>query len=143
MDVAMRSSVGNAQAAGATGSAVRARAAWALGSIEPKEAPQALVAMLRDPQPMIRQLTAWALFKIEDPSTAGPLQAALQAETNAELKIHYIQAIAALGEKSVDAVKSLLLSSDPKIKSLAVRALAGGQAAGPWPWPWPEPRPYP
>ena len=122
---------------------VRARAAWALGSIEPKEAPQALVATLRDPQPMIRQLTAWALFKIEDPSTAGPLQAALQAETNAELKIHYIQAIAALGEKSVDAVKSLLLSSDPKIKSLAVRALAGGQAAGPWPWPWPEPRPYP
>lgn len=122
---------------------VRVRAVWALGSIEPRQAPPALVAMLRDPQPAVRELTAWALFRIEDPSTAGPLQAALQAETNAELKMHYIQAIAALGEKSVDAVKSLLLSSDPKIKSLAVRALAGGQAAGPWPWPWPEPRPYP
>ena len=122
---------------------VRMRAMWALGSIEPRQAPPALVAMLRDPQPAVRELTAWALFKIEDPSTAAPLQAALQAETNAELKIHYIQAIAALGEKSVDAVKSLLLSPDPKIKSLAVRALAGGRATGPWPWPWPEPRPYP
>lgn len=122
---------------------VRARAAWAIGSIEPRKAPPALVAMLRDPQPVIRQLTAWALFRIEDPSTAGALQAALQTETNAELKMHYIQAIAALGEQSVDAVKSLLLSPDPKIKSMAVRALAGGQASGPWPWPWPEPRPYP
>ena len=30
-----------------------------------------------------------------------------------------------------------------EIKSIAVRALAGGHATGPWPWPWPEPRPFP
>jgi len=54
-----------------------------------------------------------------------------------------IRALAAVGEKSVDALKSLLESNDPEIKSIAVRALAGGHATGPWPRPWPQPRPYP
>lgn len=125
------------------GKGVRARAAWAIGNIQPRQAPPAVVAMLRDSQPVMRQLAAWVLYQIEDPSTAGALNAALQAETNTELKMNFIQALAALGEKSVDAVKPLLLSSDPKIKSMAVRALAGGNGGGPWPWPWPEPRPYP
>ena len=125
------------------GKGVRARAAWAIGSCEPKEAPAALVALLRDPSPQMRQLSAWALFQIEDPATAPALQAALERETNDALKINYIQALAALGEKSVDAVRPLLTSSDPKIRSMAVRALAGGRGAGPWPWPWPEPRPHP
>jgi hypothetical protein len=48
-----------------------------------------------------------------------------------------------MGEKSLDAIRGLLESSDPKVKSMAVHALAGGQAAGPWPNPWPEPRPFP
>ncbi len=121
----------------------RARAVWSIGNIEPNRAPPALVAVLKDSQPMMRQLAAWALYQIEDPSTAPALTAALQGETNAELKVHYIQALAALGEHSVDAVRGLLLSSDPKVKQMAVRALAGGNGSGPWPWPWPEPRPYP
>ena len=121
----------------------RARAVWSIGNIEPNRAPAALVAVLKDPQPIMRQLAAWALYQIEDPATAPALTSALQSETNAELKIHYIQALAALGEHSVDAVRGLLLSSDPKVKQMAVRALAGGNGAGPWPWPWPEPRPYP
>ena len=121
----------------------RARAVWAIGNIEPNRAPPALVAVLKDSQPMMRQLAAWALYQIEDPSTAPALTTALQSEANAELKIHYIQALAALGEHSVDAVRGLLLSPDPKVKQMAVRALAGGNGAGPWPWPWPEPRPYP
>lgn len=122
---------------------IRMRAAWALGNTEPREAPKALVAGLRDTDPGVRELTAWALYQIEDPSTASALNDALKAEPNKDLQIAYIRALAALGEKSVDAVRGLLTSSDPKIKSMAVRALAGGNAAGPWPWPWPEPRPYP
>ena len=122
---------------------IRMRAAWALGNIEPREAPRQLVAGLRDADPQVRELTAWALYQIEDPSTVGPLNDALKAESNKELQLSYIRALAAMGEKSVDAVRGLLTSSDPKIKSMAVRALAGGNAAGPWPWPWPEPRPYP
>ena len=123
--------------------AVRARAVWAIGSIGPRKAPPALFPLLRDPQPIMRQLAAWALFEIEDPAAASALQTALQSETDTELKMAYIRALAAMGEKSVDAIRGLLLSPDPKIKSMAVRALAGGNGAGPWPWPWPEPRPHP
>lgn len=122
---------------------IRMRAAWALGNIEPRDAPKALVAMLRDPDPDVRELTAWALYQIEDPSSVTALNDALKVESSKDLQIAYIRALAAMGEKSVDAVRGLLTSSDPKIKSMAVRALAGGNAAGPWPWPWPEPRPFP
>jgi HEAT repeat protein len=116
---------------------------WALGNVEPKRAPQQLVAMLSDKDAHVRRVTAWALYNIEDPGSAPALQAALRAETNKDLQIDYIRALAAMGEKSVDALRPLLESPDPKVKSMAVHALAGGQASGPWPFPWPEPRPYP
>ena len=122
---------------------IRMRAAWSIGNLEPKQAPRALVMMLRDPDPEVRELTAWALYQIEDPSTADALNTALKSETNKELQIAYIRALAAMGEKSIDAVRTLLTSSDPKVRSMAVRALAGGNATGPWPRPWPQPRPFP
>jgi beta-lactamase regulating signal transducer with metallopeptidase domain/HEAT repeat protein len=122
---------------------IRTRAIWAIGNIGTNEVPRALLSALRDPDPDVRELTAWALYQIEDPSTIDELNAALKSETNKDLQVAYIRALAALGEKSVDAVRGLLTSSDPKIKSMAIRALAGGNATGPWPWPWPEPRPFP
>ncbi len=122
---------------------MRIRAAWALGQINPRKAPAALVALLRDPNPQVREITAWALFEIEDPGAVPALDAALRAESDKNLQVAYIRALAATGEKSVDAVRRLLESKDPAIRSIAVRALAGGNATGPWPWPWPEPRPYP
>jgi beta-lactamase regulating signal transducer with metallopeptidase domain/HEAT repeat protein len=122
---------------------VRVRAIWAIGHTDLREAPKALVAMLRDSDPDVRHITAWALYQLEDPSTVNALNDALKVETNKELQLSYIRALAAMGEKSVDAVRGLLSSSDPKIKGMAVRALAGGNGAGPWPWPWPEPRPFP
>ncbi|MEX2109618.1 MAG: HEAT repeat domain-containing protein [Gemmatimonadaceae bacterium] len=122
---------------------VRRRAVWALGQVEPKQAPRALFAMLRDSDPQVRELVAWTLFQIEDPASIPALDAALRAESNKELQIAYIRALAAVGEQSVDALRSLLESKDPEIKKIAVRALAGGNATGPWPWPWPEPRPFP
>jgi HEAT repeat protein len=122
---------------------VRNRAIWALGNVEPKNAPSALVAMLKDENPRVRRMTAWALFTIEDPSAAPALQAALKTEQDKDIQVDYIRALASLGENSIDAIKDLLESSDPRIKGMAVRALAGGHAAGPWPMPWPEPRPFP
>jgi beta-lactamase regulating signal transducer with metallopeptidase domain/HEAT repeat protein len=122
---------------------VRSRAVWALGNVEPKEAPRQLVALLSDKDPHVRELTAWALYTIEDPSAAPALQAALRTEQDKDLQLAYIRALAAMGEKSVDAIRGLLESSDPRIKSMAVRALAGGHATGPWPHPWPQPRPFP
>jgi hypothetical protein len=82
-------------------------------------------------------------LSIEDPAAAPALNAALSGESNKTLQIAYIRALAAMGEKPVDAIRGLLTSSDPRIKAMAVRALAGGNATGPWPWPWPEPRPSP
>ena len=91
----------------------------------------------------MRELAAWSLFQIEDPAAIPALNAALARETDKELQIAYIRALAAVGERSVDALKNLLESKDPEIRSIAVRALAGGHATGPWPRPWPEPRPFP
>lgn len=143
-NIGARSSVDALVAALGDGSPdVRKRAVWAIGNVGPHQAPPALVALLKDKDPEIRELAAWGLYQIEDPSAAPALQAALRTETDKDLQLSYIRAMAAVGDKSIDAIRELLESPDPRIKSMAVHALAGGDAAGPWPWPWPEPRPYP
>jgi beta-lactamase regulating signal transducer with metallopeptidase domain/HEAT repeat protein len=142
--------VGDRSAAGALAAAlsdasgeVRKRAAWALGNSDLKQAPPQLIALLTDKDPEMRELAAWALYEIEDPSSIPALESALAREPDKDLQISYIRALAAVGEKSVDALKGLLESKDPEIRTIAVRALAGGHATGPWPRPWPEPRPFP
>ncbi|HJQ52895.1 MAG TPA: HEAT repeat domain-containing protein [Gemmatimonadaceae bacterium] len=122
---------------------VRKRAAWALGNADLRQAPPALINLLNDQDPEMRELAAWALFQIEDPAAIPGLEAALKREQDKDLQVAYIRALAAVGEKSVDALKSLLESKDQDIRTIAVRALAGGHATGPWPRPWPEPRPFP
>ncbi len=143
-------SVGNAGATGALTAAladrsadVRTRAAWALGTLEPKTAPAALVSRLKDSDPSVRAMTAWALYSIADVSSIPALRAALHGEADTNLQVDYIRALAAMGDESIDALRALLVSPDAKIRSLAVKALAGGGATGPWPWPWPIPRPFP
>ena len=86
---------------------------------------------------------AWALYNIGDPGAASALDAALRRETDAEVQRGLIRALGATGEASVPALERLVTSSDPEIRSIAVAALAGGDASGPWPWPRPEPRPTP
>ncbi|HET7613370.1 MAG TPA: M56 family metallopeptidase [Gemmatimonadaceae bacterium] len=122
---------------------VRKRAAWALGNADLRQAPPALINLLNDQDPEMRELAAWALFQIEDPAAIPGLEAALKREQDKDLQVAYIRALAAVGEKSVDALKGLLESKDQEIRTIAVRALAGGHATGPWPRPWPEPRPFP
>ena len=141
---ALGGNIGDRSAAGALAAAlsdasveVRKRAAWALGNSDLKQAPPQLIALLSDKDPEMRELAAWALYEIEDPSSISALETALAHEPNKELQISYIRALAAVGEKSVDALKGLLESKDPEIRSIAVRALAGGHATGPWPRPWP------
>ena len=143
-EVGDRDAVGALTAALSSGSpAVRTRALWAIGSLEPREAPREVVALLRDPDAKVRRLSAWALYNIEDASAAGPLKDAIATEQDKDVQLAEIRALGALGEKSVDAIKSLVDSPDPRVRSMAVHALAGGNASGPWPWPWPQPRPYP
>jgi HEAT repeat protein len=118
-------------------------ALWSIGEIGPKQAPKAVMAMLKDKDREVRELAAWALYEMEDPDAAPALEAALKTEIDKDMQISYIRALAAIGEKSVDALRGLLESNDQRIKTMAVKALAGGQADGPWPWPMPDPRPYP
>jgi beta-lactamase regulating signal transducer with metallopeptidase domain/HEAT repeat protein len=122
---------------------IRQRAAWAIGNISPKQAPKALIAALKDKDARTRRVAAWALYNIEDESAAPALESALKVEQDSDVQLAMIRSLAVLGEHSVDALKGLLESSDPRVKNMAVRALAGGHAAGPWPWPWPQPRPFP
>ncbi|MEP7002767.1 MAG: HEAT repeat domain-containing protein [bacterium] len=122
---------------------VRQRAAWALGNIDPRTAPKALVALLGDKDPHVRTVASWALYNISDPATAPAIEAALKVEKDQEVQLAMIRAIGSLGERSVDAIRGLLESPDQRVRSMAVHALAGGHASGPWPWPWPQPRPFP
>ena len=108
-----------------------------------KHAPPALIAMLHDHDAETRQLAAWALYQIQDPAALPALETALHSESNEETQLAFLRAIAVMGDRSVDVLRGLLESPDKRIKTMAVRALAGGHAAGPWPWPWPEPRPDP
>lgn len=123
---------------------VRLRAVWAIGSIGPKQAPKPMVAMLTDKDESVRRMVAWALFNIEDPDAVPALTTAMRAETDKETQRALIRALAATGERSVEAIKSLIDSKDPEVREAAIRALAGGGASGgPWPHPWPDPRPRP
>jgi beta-lactamase regulating signal transducer with metallopeptidase domain/HEAT repeat protein len=124
-------------------SALRMRAAWAIGSIEPRTAPRQVVALLNDKEPRVRKAAAWALFQIEDPETVNALDAALSKESDSDVRKAEIRALAAMGEKSIDAIKKLLDTKDQEVRAMAIKALAGTHAGGPWPWPWPDPRPYP
>jgi HEAT repeat protein len=118
-------------------------AAWAIGNVQPKQAPKALIALLSDREPEVRQLGAWALFNIQDPEAVPALDAAMRKETDRDTQRAIIRALASTGEKSVDAIKRLIDSKDADVRAAAIRALAGGGGGDPWPWPWPEPRPFP
>jgi beta-lactamase regulating signal transducer with metallopeptidase domain len=130
-------------ALGDTSRSVKLRAAWALGNVEPKSAPQPLLALLSDSDADVRRLAAWALFNIQDPEAVDELDAAMRREKDKDVQRAFIRALAATGERSVEAIKRLIDSSDPDVRAAAIRALAGGGGSGPWPWPWPQPRPQP
>jgi beta-lactamase regulating signal transducer with metallopeptidase domain/HEAT repeat protein len=121
---------------------VRASAAWALGQCDLEHAPSELGALLTDPEPRVRKMATWALFEIKDPSTEPAIEKALQHETDEDLRRDMVRAIAAMGERSPEAVERLLDSKDPATRELAVHALAGDHLFV-WPMPWPRPRPTP
>ena len=123
--------------------ALREVAAWSIGACHPDRAPAALIGALSDPERDVRASVVWALYTIGDPAAAGALDAALRRETDSEVQHGLIRALGATGEASVAALERLVTSPDPEIRGIAVAALAGGDASGPWPWPRPEPRPSP
>ncbi|MGH7711705.1 MAG: HEAT repeat domain-containing protein, partial [Gemmatimonadaceae bacterium] len=121
---------------------LRMLAIWALGNSRPKSAPRALLNALSDPDKDVRQIASWALFQLEDPESVPALEQALNREEDRHVRMGYIQALGAIGERSSAALARLLDSRDPEVRAVVVEALAG-KGGGPWPWPWPNPRPSP
>ena len=122
---------------------MREIAAWSIGSCEPEKAPAALVRLLSDTNRDVRMSVAWALHTIGDPSTADALEAAFNREKDPDVQRGLIRALGSMGDQAVATLTRLVESPDKEIRTVAVTALAGGNAGGPWPWPRPEPRPYP
>jgi HEAT repeat protein len=122
---------------------VREVAAWSIGNCAARPAPPALVKALGDADRDVRLAVAWALYEISDPSTGDEIEAAFRREKDREVQHGLIRALGSMGEQSVQLLTKLVDSPDPEIRAVAVGALAGGNASGPWPWPRPEPRPYP
>ena len=121
---------------------LRMLAIWALGNASPKSAPRALTNALSDSDKGVRMIAAWALFRIEDPESVTALEQALNREEDKDLRMGYIRALGAIGERSSAALARLIDSRDPQVRAVVVEALAG-KGGGPWPWPWPNPRPNP
>jgi HEAT repeat protein len=122
---------------------VRIRAAWALGTIDLPKAPPALLAMLKEPSDEARRIATWAIRRSADAAAIPALRAAMQVETNGDLRVAYLRTLTALGGNSAEAIQGLLDSGDPKLREEAIRLLAGSRRPDPWPWPWPDPRPFP
>ena len=121
---------------------LRMLAIWALGNASPKSAPRTLTNALSDPDKGVRMIAAWALFRIEDPESVTALEQALNREDDKDLRMGYIRALGAIGERSSAALARLIDSRDPQVRAVVVEALAG-KGGGPWSWPWPNPRPNP
>jgi HEAT repeat protein len=77
------------------------------------------------------------------PAAVPAVKEALAREQNGEVKLALVRALTRLGGTSPDALGSLMSSRDPRVREMAVRALAGRGAIDPWPWPEPRPRPFP
>lgn len=122
---------------------VRELAAWSIGACRPDQAPSALVDALGDKDRDVRESVTWALFTIHDQGTAAAIEAAFRRETDAGVREGMIKALGRMGDASVDVLQRLVASPDSQVRAVAITALAGGDASGPWPWPRPEPRPFP
>jgi beta-lactamase regulating signal transducer with metallopeptidase domain len=123
--------------------AVREIAAWSIGNCHPDRAPGPLVALLSDKNRDVRLSAAWALYVIGDPETVASIDGAFRHEGDHEVQEGLIRALGRMGDRSIDALQRLVSSPDSEIRTIAVTALAGGNATGPWPWPRPRPRPFP
>ncbi len=121
----------------------RDMAAWSIGSCRPDRAPAPLVAALNDRDRDVRESVAWALYTIRDTETSAAVASAVRRETDSDVQVGLIRALGSLGDGSVSELERLVASPDTAVRNVAIRALAGGGATGPWPWPRPQPRPFP
>jgi len=77
---------------------LRARAAFALGSVQAPDAVPALLPLLGDPEAAVRRDAAFALGQSGDPLTVPRLLAALEVENDPEVRGELLEAVARVGE---------------------------------------------
>lgn len=125
-----------------TSNATLGTIAWALGHLPMEHAPARLTALLTNESPRTRLMAAWALSNIADKSTLPAIRSALKQPQDGNTARALLRAAIAI-DPSADGMSDLLTSSDPKVRAIAVAAMAGKRSIDPWPWPWPRPRPSP
>jgi len=82
-----------------TDALVRARAAFALASVQDLVTGPALVPALRDPDPSVRRDVAFAVGQLSDPAHGAALLGALEDETDPEVRRRLLEAIGKVGDE--------------------------------------------
>lgn len=77
---------------------VRARAAFALGSVQDPETAPALLKALGDPEPSVRRDAAFALGQLGEPRVAGDLLDAFHEETDSVVRDRILEAVGKSGD---------------------------------------------
>jgi peptidylprolyl isomerase len=101
--------------------AVRARAAFALGSVQAPEAVPALLGALSDASPTVRRDAVFALGQVGAPGAVTPLGAAFALEPDAEVRRRILQA---LGKIPAPRAATVLVGLDVPASLEAERTLA-------------------
>jgi len=101
--------------------AVRARAAFALGSVQDLNARAALLEVLDDPDPQVRADAAFAIGQMSDTTGTRVLVDRLREETDPNARVQLIQAAGKAGGREV---ATLFMRRDIEESELATFALA-------------------
>ena len=102
--------------------AVRARAAFALGSVQWPDAEVALAALLKDPEPEVRRDAAFALGQLELADGGRALAEALRGEGDPQTRLWMMEAVGRGGDE--EAVRSLVALDTGGQELARTRALA-------------------
>lgn len=92
--------------------AVRARAAFALASVQDPQTVPALLERLDDPDARVRADAAFAAGRAGGPDAAAPLLDALDGESDPEVRALLLEAVASAGD--ADALQRLLAADPPE-----------------------------
>ena len=80
---------------------IRARAAYALASVQDPDAGRALAGLLRDPEVAVRQDAAFALGQLGDPLFGPVLMGAFRDETAFEVRFRILEALGKVGDEGI------------------------------------------
>jgi cyclophilin family peptidyl-prolyl cis-trans isomerase/HEAT repeat protein len=109
---------------------IKARAAFALGSIGAVESVDALMPLLQDAAPDVRRDAAFALGRIGDADAVRAVRRALDSEGASEVRVALIEALGMLpSEQAADALLRADLSGEENVRRVYALSRLGGSGA--------------